>query len=77
MRDRLHFWLYGRSRRYREARSFLISYQLHRLQGYTRAAALASTVANRLCGTPMYHYPKEKREQLRREREACHGPASG
>jgi hypothetical protein len=39
-----------------------ISYRLHRLEGYGWFEACVSILANRVCGTPMYWYPKRARK---------------
>jgi hypothetical protein len=44
-------------------RGLWMSFRLHRLQGYGPFEALVSMLAHRVCGTPMYWYPKARRDQ--------------
>jgi hypothetical protein len=36
-----------------------------RLNGAGRTAAAVSIIAHKICGTPMYYYPKRRREQMK------------
>lgn len=45
-------------------------FEMLRLQDYGRFEAVICLLAHRVCGTPIYWYPKRKREALRKEREA-------
>jgi hypothetical protein len=37
---------------------------LFRLNGASRTEAAVSIVAHKICGTPMYHYPKRRRAEM-------------
>lgn len=50
-------------------RATWMSYQLHRVKGYGWFEAFVSVLANRVCGTPMYWYPKKEREKIRADRD--------
>lgn len=51
-------------------RSTWMSFQLHRVKGYSLFEAFVSVLANLVCGTPMYWYPKSERERMRKARDS-------
>jgi len=70
----LHLFLYHRSAVYRRMHAEYVSFGLFRLNGFSRTEAALSMLAHKVCGTPMYYYPKHRREEMRRSREAMkHG----
>jgi hypothetical protein len=40
-------------------------FRLLRLRGYGRIEAAVCLLANKICGTPIYWYPKNERERMR------------
>jgi len=69
-----HLFIYRRSAIYRRMHAEWVSFGLFRLNGFSRTEAAISMLAHKVCGTPMYYYPKRRREEMRRAREVMtHG----
>lgn len=66
----LHSFVYQRSSIYRRMHAEYVSFGLFRLNGFSRTEAVISMLAHKVCGTPMYYYPKRRRDEMRRSREA-------
>jgi hypothetical protein len=66
----LHSFVWQRSRIYRRVHAECVSFGLFRLNGFSRTEAALSMLAHKVCGTPIYYYPKHRREEMRRQREA-------
>ncbi len=55
---------------YRGCQNSAFEYRMLRLQRYGRFEAIVCLLAKRVCGTPVYWYPKRERERIRLSREA-------
>lgn len=55
-------------------RATWMSFQLHRVKGFGVIEATVSILANRVCGTPMYWYPRRERERMQAERRDGESP---
>lgn len=67
----MHLALYRRSAVYRRVHAEWVSFGIFRLNGFSRTEAAISMLAHKVCGTPMYYYPKHRREAMRRTGEAA------
>jgi hypothetical protein len=64
----LHLFIYRRSAIYRRIHAEYVSFGIFRLNGFSRIEAAVSMLAHKVCGTPMYYYPKHRRDEMRRRR---------
>lgn len=64
-----HLFLYRRWPLYRRLHAEYVSFGIFRLNGFSRTEASVSMLAHKVCGTPMYYYPKWRREVMKRQRE--------
>lgn len=66
----LHSFVYQRSPIYRRVHAEYVLFGLMRLKGFSWIEATLSRLAHKICGTKMYYYPKHRREEMARCREA-------
>lgn len=64
----LRSFIYQRSRAYRRLQAEWVSFRIFRLNGFSRTEASLSMLAHKICGTPMYYYPKRHRAAMAAER---------